>query len=142
MRFTLVRKETSDEGTFGVFSGEGLTLHTAELPVRGNSPRISCIPSGRYICRPYSSAKFPNVYEVMGVPGRSAILIHSGNHAGDYMKGYRSDVLGCILVGLGVSELAGQLAVTSSRSAMDKLRAVAGLKTFELEIIDDMGRAG
>ena len=142
MRFTLVRNETSDHGTFGIFSGEGLQLHTAELPWRDNSPRISCIPAGRYICRPYSSLKFPNTYEVMRVPGRSAILIHSGNHAGDYMRGYRSDVLGCILVGLGRGELSGQQAVTSSRAALDKLRAVVGLKVFDLEIIDETGAAG
>lgn len=142
MRFTLVRKETSDQGTFGVFSGEGIQFHSAELPWRNNESRVSCIPSGRYICRPYSSPKFPNVYEVTGVPGRSAILIHSGNHAGDTAKGLRSDVLGCILIGLGRGEVSGQKAVTSSRAAMDKLRATVGKESFELVITDATGVVG
>lgn len=142
MLFTLVRKDTSDQGTFGIFSGEGLMFYSAELPWRDNAPRISCIPTGRYICRPYSSLKFPNVYEVTGVPGRSAILIHTGNHAGDTRKGLLSDVLGCILIGLSPSELAGQAAVTSSRAALNKLRTVVGKQSFELVITDETGFAG
>ena len=139
MPFTLVRKETSVQGTFGIFSGEGLHFHSAELPWRDNASRVSCIPAGRYICRPYSSPKFPDVYEVTDVPGRSAILIHSGNFAGDTTKGLRSDVLGCILLGLGRDWLYGQKAVTSSRAALDKLRAVIGKGSFVLVITDEAG---
>lgn len=142
MRFILARKDTSEQGTFGVFSGEGLSFASAELPWRDNAPRVSCIPAGRYSCRPYSSLKFPNVYEVTGVSGRSAILIHSGNYAGDTAVGLRSDALGCILIGLGRGELSGQKAVTSSRAALDKLRAVVGKKSFELVVIDETGAAG
>jgi hypothetical protein len=140
--FTLIRKETSDQGTFGIFVGDGIQFHSAELPWRDNSPQLSCIPAGRYTCRPYSSPKFPNVYEVTGVPGRSAILIHSGNYAGDTDKGFLSDVLGCILLGLGLGEILKQKVVVSSRLAMDRLRAVAGRESFELVITDETGAAG
>jgi hypothetical protein len=69
-------------------------------------------------------------------------LIHSGNHAGDVSKGLRSDVLGCILLGLGLGELLGQKAVVSSRLAMDRLRSVVGKESFELVITDETGAAG
>ena len=140
--FTLTRKETSDEGTFGVLKGEGLSLHTAELPWRNNASRVSCIPAGRYSCRPYSSARFPNVYEVTRVPNRSAILIHTGNNAGDVSKGFRSDVEGCILLGLGRGIVKGQKAVTPSIPAMDKFRAVVKSRCFELLITDETGVEG
>ncbi len=142
MRFALVRRETSDAGTFGVFTGEGLDFYTAELPWRNNAVRMSCIPAGRYVCRPYSSRKFPDVYEVKDVPGRTAILIHAGNFAGDTARGLKSDVQDCILIGLGRGELRGQPVVTSSRAALDKLRAVVGRQSFELVITDETGAAG
>lgn len=142
MQFALVRRETSDAGTFGVFTGEGLEFHSAELPWRDNAVRMSCIPAGRYVCRPYSSRKFSDVYEVRDVPGRTAILIHAGNFAGDTARGLRSDVQGCILLGLGRGEIEGQPVVTLSRAALNKLRAVVGRRSFELVITDETGAAG
>ena len=140
MLFTLTRTETSDQGTFGTISGEGQILHTAELPWRQNLSKISCIPPGSYICRPYSSPRFPNAYEVRNVPGRSAILIHSGNYAGDTAKGYRSDVEGCILLGLGRGMLNGQEVVISSRDALSRFRALVGQNSFELVVVDKTRR--
>lgn len=134
MRFTLTRYETSDQGTFGTLEGCGLALRTAELPWRNNARRISCIPTGKYLCTPYSSKKFPNVYQLQNVPNRDLILIHTGNFAGDVSLDYRSDVLGCILVGLSFSKIDGQQSVRQSRKAMDKLRAVAGSNSFWLDI--------
>ena len=139
MRLTLTRTSVSDEGTFGSLTGEGLLLYTAELPWKNNAKRVSCIMPGSYICRPYSSARFPNVYEVTKVPGRSAILIHSGNHAGDVSKGLRSDVEGCILVGTGMRRFLGQTAAISSRLALNQLRAAIGKNKFELVIINRYG---
>lgn len=139
---TLTRNDTSPQGTFGLLEGPCLSLHTAELPWRDNRRRESCIPTGLYLCRPYSSPRFPDVYEVTGVPGRSAILFHSGNFAGDRFKGYKSDVDGCILPGSGRGLLQGQMAVTGSLQAMDRLRTYLGKKEFELRVIDDTGFAG
>ena len=119
-----------------------LLLQTAELPWRDNAPSFSCIPAGRYLCRPYSSLRFPDVYEVTNVPGRAAILIHTGNHAGDREKGLRSDVEGCILVGMRRGILDGQEAVLNSRAAMQTLRAAVGGDAFELVINDSTGKAG
>ena len=140
MLFVLTRTETSDQGTFGTLAGEGQILHTAELPWRQNLQKISCIPPGSYTCRPYSSPRFQNVYEVRNVPGRSAILIHSGNYAGDKAQGYRSDVEGCILLGIGRGVLEGQEVVISSRIALDRFRALVGQNSFELVLIDKTRR--
>ena len=134
LQFTLTRKPSTDQGTPGTIRGESLSLFTLELPWRDNMTQISCIPAGRFICKPYSSPKFRDVYELQNVPGRAAILIHTGNWAGDVAKGFRSDVQGCILVGLGRDVVSGQMAVTSSRAAMDKFRKIVGKSSFELLI--------
>ncbi|MCH9647391.1 MAG: hypothetical protein K0U98_04075 [Deltaproteobacteria bacterium] len=39
-------------GTFGTITVGGATVYTLEPPWRGNAPRVSCIPSGRYRCVP------------------------------------------------------------------------------------------
>jgi hypothetical protein len=135
----LTRGKSTDQGTPGILTGDRLSLCTLELPWRNNAPGISCIPAGRYVCRPYSSGKFPDAWEVADVPGRSAILIHIGNYAGDTAKGYRSDVQGCILVGLTLGEINGQQALLSSRLAMDALQAAVGRKPFTLVIADNAG---
>ena len=51
-------------------------IYTLELPWRENKPNISCIPEGTYECIPYTSEKFPNVYQIKNVPNREAILLH------------------------------------------------------------------
>lgn len=133
---TLQRKITSDQGTFGRLSGEGLSLFSAELPWRDNLQSISCIPAGAYECVPYTSTKYPDAFLLKDVPGRSAILIHSGNWVGDFLRGFRSDSNGCILVGTGAGELMGQQAVTGSKDAMDALRIWAAGKGFRLIVRD------
>ena len=136
MRFTLIRDESSEQGTFGELSGETLSLQSAELPWHDNAAQSSCIPSGVYNCIPYSSAKFSDVYMLEAVPGRSAILIHSGNFAGDVSRGYRSDVQGCILLGMTRTVMEGQKAVGASRDALNLFRLTVGQNNFSLEIID------
>lgn len=130
----LTRKLESNQGTFGSLSGAGLFLYTAELPWRGNRSGLSRIPAGAYRGRHYSSGKFPDCYEILDVPGREKILIHAGNWAGDIKAGLRSDVQGCILVGLETGELRGQKALLSSGAAMQKLRSWLGREPFCLQI--------
>ncbi|MDR2893007.1 MAG: DUF5675 family protein [Deltaproteobacteria bacterium] len=147
-RLTLTRKLQSDQGTFGRLSGEGLSLHTAELPWRDNKRGISRIMPGIYRCVRHVSAKYPEpkdyVFRLLDVPGREAVLIHNGNFAGDKAKGYRSDVEGCILVGLEAGTIKtscpcvkGQDAVLRSKDALNKLREWAGQDDFELEITEE-----
>ena len=134
---TLFRGASTDQGTPGVLlrpDGSRMAF-TLELPWRENVRRKSCIPPGRYGVECVTTPKRGPVYLVQKVPGRDSILIHSGNVAGDVEKGYESDVLGCILLGLTRGFRRGQRAVLLSRPAISAfMREMAG-KPFDLEVI-------
>lgn len=132
---TLTREKSTSAGTFGVIEGyEGIRLHTLELPWKNNQQKRSCIPHGTYTCVWSHSPKFGEVYEVTGVPGRSHVLIHAGNFAGDLQQGLKSDVEGCILLGLGRGVINGQAAVLQSKPALAMFNKEMGQKPFTLEI--------
>jgi len=125
---TIKRYLTGDDGTAGVLFMKGFGCYTLELPWRYNEPCVSCIRPGVY------SAIIDNNTIIGGQPvirfyddqfdkERYGILIHIGNYAGDKDKGFRSDVQGCICVGMGTGTLSNQRAVTSSRAAMTELLA-------------------
>ncbi len=122
-------------GTEGLLIHNNFHLWTLELPYRNNIPQKSCIPMGEYICMPYSSKKYPNVYHVTNVPNRSSILIHWGNFAGDIEKGYKTHVQGCILVGKTLGYINKQRAILSSRIAFEELKKYIGKTKFILKII-------
>ncbi|MFD2264449.1 DUF5675 family protein [Lacibacterium aquatile] len=123
MRATLRREASTDLGTFGRFTLEdGWTCHSLELPWRDNRARRSCIPAGSYRAALSFSPKFERpMYELAAVPDRSQILIHAGNHAGDVTLGLKSDVEGCILLGLTRGSIGGQLGIGESRAAIARL---------------------
>lgn len=127
--YTLQRLEQSDTGTFGTLSDTAGTVlcHTCELPPNDNHPDTSCIPSGFYTAIPHNSATHPNTWEISNVPGRSNILIHSGNVI--------ADSKGCLLVGLTEGWIGDQKAVLSSMAAMNKLRDILP-DTFTISILD------
>ena len=135
----LVRSKSTDEGTSGTLTvtngNSAITLKTLELPWKENKSQVSCIPTGTYTCKITNSPKFGKVYNVQNVEGRSNILIHAGNVAGDTSKGYKSDVLGCILVGLKDGELDNQTGVLNSRQALATLDAFTGGQPLELTIV-------
>jgi hypothetical protein len=139
MRVTLIRTDTGDQGTFGYFVHPDLLLRTCELPWRDNHRNVSCIPAGRYQVVPYHSRKFGAVWHVLDVPGRSSILIHCGNVAGDVTLGWHTHSEGCILIGKYLGHLTynnrQQRAVLSSKAAMRELNSL-GREPFELEIIN------
>jgi hypothetical protein len=91
-------------------NGDGL-CHSIELPWKGNEPRRSCIPEGRYELSKRYSAKFGWHLLVKNVQGRSLILIHPANNAQKELKG-------CIAP---VSILTGAGRGTKSRIVFDKL---------------------
>lgn len=117
----LTRCTTSDKGTFGILSKEGLPLCvTCELPWKYNEKKKSCVPVGKYVCKPYTSSRFPEVWELQDVRNRSAILIHWGNTI--------EDIEGCILVGRSFAafkDAKGDLiGVTNSKLTYEQLRKV------------------
>jgi hypothetical protein len=163
MQTLILRRTTySDAGTVGyLYRGRIPVCYTLELPWRDNAPGISCIPPGSYRGEyeregtevdteaPYqvrhlersASGKYLDVYHVIDVPGRSGILIHRGNFAGDRTLGMRSDVLGCILPGRRIGRLPVvgglQLAVIDSFGGLHDLHLVAERQPFHLEVIGD-----
>lgn len=133
---TLRREPSTDDGTYGIlYFPDGTTLMTIELPWYENKPRISCIPPGTYTCVWQKSPKFGMTYEVTKVPGRSRVLFHAGNAAGNAEKGMKADSQGCILLGMGRAKKGSQKVITDSKSAVRTFEDKMGGQTFILSII-------
>jgi len=136
-RILLLRTVSSAQGTFGFFCHPDLLLRTCELPWHDNEPNFSCIPEGLYVVKPYHSRKFGDVWHVTGVDGRTWILTHSGNVAGDVKQGWHTHSEGCILLGkyMGFLTYNGrrQRAVMVSKPALRALHNL-GLEQYLLEV--------
>lgn len=130
------RTHTGDEGTFGVFSIPSLkfSCFVLELPWRDNKAKRSCIPPGRYLVRIRQSPKYGRIFHLTDVQGRSYILIHWGNFAGDVLKGWRSNSEGCLLFGEKVGTIKGQRAILNSRVTVQRFMTVINSDTFYLNI--------
>jgi uncharacterized protein DUF5675 len=142
MNLTLIRQPTTDEGTFGDLVE--LKLKTLELPWRDNDSSFSCIPCGAYVAAPYMSPTKGAVYLLQGVEGRSMIEIHSANFGGDVNKGWQSQLLGCIALGLSQAQLENmydrlQQAVLNSRSALSQFLAATKGQPILLSIQNATG---
>jgi len=87
---------------------------TIELPWKNNTPKISCIPEGEYELRKRYSQRFGNHFILIGVPGRSYILMHPANDALKELKG-------CIAP---VSFLTEEGRGSKSRMALEKISKV------------------
>ncbi len=113
-------------GTHGQLRTEDGTILccTIERQWLDNKPNVSCIPVGEYQCVPHDSAKHPKTWEITGVPGRSEILIHTGN--------VDLDSTGCVIVGTA-SSVTG---VVMSAVAMAKLREVLPVY-FMLDVCEE-----
>jgi len=146
-RLILRRGPSTDAGTFGTLIIDGEEFcHTAELPWRDNRVERSCIPAGVYTCVWKKSPTWGWCYEVTGVDGRTHVLIHKGNWAGDVELGLKTNVEGCILLGRAPAVMAPkpkdgkvwgpQKGVTSSEPTVAAFHAKMAEETFELEIID------
>lgn len=133
MKAVLTRQPSSDKQTLGelvLFDGDKkiFSCKTLELPWKDNKRQVSCIPKGEYEVVFRDKGKFRRHYHVKNVPGRTWILIHTGN--------YHSQILGCILVGNAFSDINadGYLDVINSRKTLDALLSHAP-EGFKLEII-------
>lgn len=135
----LRRLPSTDQGTFGTLRLGGQVLRTLELPWRDNRRQRSCIPPGSYRCALVQSPRFGRVYGLANVPGRSHVLIHAANLAGDVELGWSTQLHGCIAPFLreglmrntaGVMQRAGLV----SRPAFTALMEWADGRPFTLEI--------
>jgi Family of unknown function (DUF5675) len=142
IEMTLTRAQTSDEGTFGLLESEALEMHTGELPWKNNQRSVSCIPVGRYLCKAHRSPRHGQCFWLQDVPNRSEILIHSASWMGDTEKGFKSNLEGCIAIGMEFGKDIGphdQDAILQSRVAMTKLIQYTEFQDFWLTIIDETG---
>ena len=131
---TLTRTTNTSAGVLGKLSV--LNLHTIELNWRENKRKVSCIPTGTYVCEFKASPKFGMCDHVLNVPDRSAILIHAANFAGLVSLGQRADLEGCIAFGTSTGELYGQPAVLNSKAAIREFVRFMKKEKFTLEVID------
>lgn len=92
--------------------------YSLELPDLNNMAFFSCIPTGDYICKIEFSPSHGMCFHILNVPGRSHILIHSGN--------YNKDTEGCILLGENLLDINndGLRDVTNSRKTVERLEAI------------------
>jgi len=139
----LTRTKTGPEGTFGVFTAEGRSFVTGELPDKGNAAELSCIPAGKYVCKWTFSNRFKReMYQVCDVPGRTGIRFHSANLMGDESAGFKSEVQGCIALGGALGVVRGQKGIVGSRSATEQFESLMGGEDFQLTIVDEYLEAG
>lgn len=140
----LLRGNSTDEGTFGYMISQGGIWNSLELPDRNNQKNISSIPKGEYICKIRFSPHFRrNTYHLQNVEGRSYILTHSANFAGDINKGYQSHLNGCISLGKSRGSFKNkfghfQKAVLTSRTAVREFMESMDNEDFKLIIKDLM----
>ncbi len=124
----LKRAWSDHRATLGMLTIKGIQhdpFFTLENPDRGEVSD-SCIPAGFYNCLPYSGLKWQDVYQVMDVPNRTAILFHSGN--------FETETTGCILIGLGAEMMEKEPIITHSKIALRRFRELIGGNIFRLTI--------
>lgn len=131
---TLTRFDTSLEGTFGILRCEDFHIYISELPWRNNERSKSCIPEGIYTASWHNSPRFGFTYRIQQVPGRSEILLHSGNYAGSVDHKYLSNSHGCLLPAMKLGYLSGQKAGLMSVVAVKSLFRFFNKEPFRLEI--------
>jgi hypothetical protein len=120
----LQRAGKGPRGMFGVMFDDGAKIFftTVENPDK-------LIPAGTYTVGRDASPKRGGkiVFELVRVPKRSDIQLHSGAD--------RDDTVGCIVVGQGFGEGDNGAIVTNSRAAIRRLeRFMANHKTFTLVV--------
>lgn len=126
-KYKLIRFQQEDKATLGKLLDENgyIICYTLEDPWKNNFKNISCIPEGVYKCVKHNGTKYQNVWKLLGVIGRSNILIHNGNYA--------TDTQGCILVGQSHTEYKGLPMVNNSKNTLKKMRDFMP-EEFELKI--------
>jgi len=128
---TVILKRNEDDGTqtLGEIMFNGQKLCTLELAYKDNKSNISAIPKGTYDVKYTFSPKFMRyTYEVLKVPNRSGIRIHSGN--------YFNQIQGCILLGNGYKDINGdkKLDVVNSKLSINAFEKAMQYKPFKLTI--------
>lgn len=134
-RVFIDRLESTEYGTFGRLTVDKMQFQTGELQWLENVSDKSCIPAGIYECSWNYSPKLQRfAYHVEDVPNRTGILIHVANLMGRKDLDYKSDVEGCIGLGLKIGFLYGQRALQLSAKAIESFEFYMAHEPFILEI--------
>jgi hypothetical protein len=132
MKEILLKRFSDDtKQTLGVLSfikndGQLFVCKTLELPWKNNQSNVSCIPAGSYTCKYTKSNRMSMekgrdifTYEVLNVPGRGGIRIHSAN--------YFFQLLGCIALGDAHQDI-------NSDNEQDVVHSGATIAAFENQL--------
>lgn len=129
---TIVRKATKKQTT-GILTasnaGASFACKTVERPWLNNANSISCIPTGTYQVKWTFSPKFMKyTYQVMDVPNRSGIRVHSAN--------FYSQLEGCIALGDALVDINadGELDTINSKKTIALFENFMQKKPFTLII--------
>lgn len=131
---TRVQDDKRGQGCFGLLHTRGFSCHTAELPWKNNAVQVSRVPLGTWTCVPRLSPRFGWTYHLSDIPGRTFILTHWGNYAGDSTRGWRTHSNGCIILGANLAVLDGQLAVIRSMPTFRNFMEAMQMRPFRLTI--------
>ena len=133
MKAFLKRKIDDGKATIGTFffdADDGVkNLASLELAWKDNQKSVSCIPKGTYKVKTTFSNKYQkDMWQVLDVPGRTGIRIHSAN--------YYKQLEGCIALGSSIVDMDGDktLDITDSRDAIAFAYGYLG-DEFDLEIL-------
>lgn len=97
VELNLFRYEYGLNCTLGlILLGDVYMADSLELPWLSNHVKISCIPEGVYSIVPTTTAHLGDCLQILSVPGRTAIYMHSAN--------YVKELLGCIAAGTKCGE--------------------------------------
>ena len=130
------RIQETDQGTLGLFSVPALYFYcySLELPNRDNKRNYSRVNPKRYLCKWTQSPKYGFVPLLQDVDGRSGVLMHSLNYAGDALKKWLTHSQGCIGLGDKAGQLGNQLAVLNSKSTHLQFEKLMKKQDFYLTI--------
>lgn len=136
---TLNRTFRDSKETKGLLTTDGFKCDTLELPWLNNQHDISCIPAATYQCDYTLSnhltqlAGHPiSTYEILNVPNRGGIRIHSGN--------FNTDILGCVIVGSSYSDINGdgEPDIINSRITLAQFETLMNHEPFTLIITESL----
>jgi hypothetical protein len=144
-RLTLLRDYKKEATTGALIASTGkkicCTLERPNLSNARDNPNTpenesSCIPEGFYKVKRYSSPKFSNTWEIVGVSGRSKILFHTAN--------FITELLGCVATCEQVIDMNPQEGdrvpaekrwiASQSKMGFKKLQDYIGDQDFELTV--------
>jgi hypothetical protein len=146
-KLLIERGPSTDQGTFGrAVLDAHREWYSLELPSRDNSPHYSCILPGIYIAKLDATSKWSprddgRLYRLLDVPGRDLIKIHAATWAGDVLRGWHSELLGCIALGKDLGQLqppdlhGPQECLLKSRAALTEFMAATNGEDLEIEVV-------